>query len=195
MIVAGHELRIRIGTPADLAWIDDFRKKHRDLGFIPRHAMALYIASSRVTIADVDGDQVAYIVHNSKRNRTIHLAQLAVLPELWRNGIGGEMLAAIAREGEATCCTGITAKPSRGLVVEHALASRGFTSIGSSRTRAAVLGAWWLELSAGRGRSPMVPPQSNKSRYNAPWTMTVPRVRLQGPYSVTKVENAIVIRE
>lgn len=82
-------LRLRTATPADRSFIDHWSARFGEfIGHVPRVARAQRLDQGAYLLAEIEQEPVGFLLLGGGQRAPLRLSQIAVLEDLWRNGLG-----------------------------------------------------------------------------------------------------------
>lgn len=124
------DITIETASENDISYIVRLQKKFSNqVGFVPKTAIQDHVRRMGYTICKVNGQHAAYILQSGGTIRPVHLIQVAVEEELWRNGIGTAMLDYVIQRSSNQNYPDITAYVREDLQANLYFTSRGFHEV------------------------------------------------------------------
>lgn len=107
---------ITTATIEDLLYIEHEARRHSNaIGFVPRAALMDHIQRRNVRLLWINGQRAGYVLAGGGKVRPYRLIQVAITPELWRQGYGSSLIADSRRKAAERPMSTMTATIRDGL--------------------------------------------------------------------------------
>lgn len=159
---------IRQANPGDLSflrWLQN-RPSSRDAGYVHPAAMLERIERGEVLLAEVNDQPAAYVIVSRRADRLANIPQIVVTEELWRNGIGEQLMTAAIAQARRNNARAMVLKTAYGAAANLFWPQLHFTPVATMAGQRRPLLAWCLPL-AEPGLH--LPPPSRRRSHVLTW--------------------------
>lgn len=143
----GDKRVIRPATSSDVPYLYKLQNDLHDyVGYCPRGGLEQRAGDGRLIVIEENGDPAGFLNFTHRRDRTTHVSQLAVDPQIWRTTAGTDTMRLLVQGAIAAGSRQITLRTALGLPANLFWPTFGFIDQGLVPGERRTLVCWSLAL-------------------------------------------------
>lgn len=129
-----------------MSFLKKLRNNVAGIGYMPDAALVERIDKRQILIIDRRGQPAGFVAYNHRRDAVTHLTMCCVTEELWRCGLGTDLMLHLIAEAMILNQHAVTLKVADHLAAMHFFADLGFVEVARGKGRSWMISARVLLL-------------------------------------------------